>query len=307
MELWAFDIFFMLILMHLFYPQNIFSHQIIPMLFVAIIDLFLLIYASTSKVYDEGKKNIYEYKGKYLCCFAIIIYIDITFLVFYARINTKVLMDDIFISPYKIMFIIGIIGFLLELITSVIFFLIDTNKKCHQYNDINIFCYFNINDYFTKFSNIKHNYLILLKEIFLTIFYVIFESMSLICELFIIKYLNPNYILMSDNVYFEIIKLKKFFLYDKDDKNIFKMNFYIIQLSQIVEFIGCLIYLELIELKFCGLNKNTKRNIIRRSLSELKKINFNNIIDERGDLSSENSINENINEQSASLEIGSVF
>ena len=36
----------------------------------------------------------------------------------------------------------------------------------------------------------------------------------------------------------------------------------------VLQFISLLLYLEIIELNFCGLNKNTKRNIAERGLSE---------------------------------------
>ena len=44
-----------------------------------------------------------------------------------------------------------------------------------------------------------------------------------------------------------------------------KFDFIISQSSEIFEFIAFLIYLEIIELRFCGLNKNTKKNIILRA------------------------------------------
>ena len=77
---------------------------------------------------------------------------------------------------------------------------------------------------------------------------------------------------MSDNIYFEIIKLNKFFYEEISNKqinsNLF-IHFSIIQLAQFFEFIGCLIYLELIELRFCGLNKNLKRVISERSKEDI--------------------------------------
>jgi len=62
-----------------------------------------------------------------------------------------------------------------------------------------------------------------------------------------------------------------------------------------------LIYLEIIELNFLGLNKNTKRNIRTRSLSEIlvgKNNNEDNDTDNQGiiDVNQEYYYNDNINE-----------
>ena len=71
---------------------------------------------------------------------------------------------------------------------------------------------------------------------------------------------------MSDNVYYEILKIKIFIPEDNKDK--LWNNFIILQLAEFFKFIGLLIYLEIIELRFCGLNKNTKINILKRSLKD---------------------------------------
>ena len=290
-EFWIFDVIFMLLLMKLFYPESLYKHQIVSMIFVIIICFTLIIKASLCKVYKEGENTIYEYKGILICFSAIIIYIDITFLIFFARMNVKILMDDKFISPYKIMIIIGIIGFIFELILFIVSISINSNKKCQENIYTNIFCYFNTN-YFSEFS--KKNYYNIIKELFLTICYIISCSLGFICELFIIKYLNPNYILMSDNIYFEIFKVKQYLSFATQDKKLYKENFYILQIAELVEFIGCLIYLELIELNCFGLNKNTKINIIKRSLEEFdnKTIITDNL--EKFDNPSECSISESI-------------
>lgn len=36
------------------------------------------------------------------------------------------------------------------------------------------------------------------------------------------------------------------------------------------DFFGYIIYLEILELKFCGLNKNIKKNIIKRAINDVK-------------------------------------
>ena len=264
LDLRTIDIIFVLIFMHIYYPQNIYKHQIYSMIFVVIINTILLIEASICKIYKNNSKNIYEYKGKNICIYGIIIYIDIIFLIYFSRMKAKEIMDKQFISPYKIIILIGIIGFVLQIILSLIVSFLGVNKKCHNENNINIYCYFKINikDYFSEYSQLKDG-LEIFKEIIFLILFIISSFISIMSELFIIKYLNPSYILISENIYFEIIKLNEYLPGNKESES--SKNFIFLQIAQFFEFIGCLIYLEIIELRFCGLNKNIKKNISKRS------------------------------------------
>ena len=188
---------FVLILMNIYYPKHIYKHQIFSIIFIAIINTVLLIFSSLFKIYNNGSQNIYEYKGYYLCAFAIIIYIDVSFLIFYARIHGKIAMDIDFISPYEIIIIIGILGFLFDLFIYLIGLLINTHQKCAkiQYqNESNIYCYLDIFD-FSEIKKINFNWADILKEIILQILYLIICFINLVCELLIIKYLNLAYIL----------------------------------------------------------------------------------------------------------------
>ena len=244
------------------------------MIFIASINTVLLIVASVLNIYEykENKANIYEYKGAFVCFSVIIIYCNLSFLIYYARIHIKILTDIHYISPYKIIISIGIIGFVFELMLLIISFILNSKTKCHQIKYINIYCYLNSSNYFSNYSTLNGDKNKIIHETSMSFLYLIFYFGGLICELFIIKYLNPNYVLMSDNVYFEVIKLNKFFYEEFSNVNINKnvfIQFSIIQIAQFFEFIGCLIYLELIELRFCGLNKNLKRVISERSLEDL--------------------------------------
>ena len=265
LDIWSFESIFVILFMHLYYPHNTYNHQIYSMIFIAVINTILLISVSFFKNYEDNTKNIYEYKGKILCTFGIIINIDISFFIYFARIKVKEIMDNLYISPYKIIILIGIIGFISEIILSLIFRLLDVSKKCNgDNNNNNIYCYFkmNIRDYFSELFKIN-TFLDVFKEIILILLFIISFFMRIMSELFIIKYLNPSYILISYNIYFEILKLNEYFPNEKDKQSTLKFIF--VQFTQLFEFIGCLIYLEIIELRFCGLNKNLKKNISKRS------------------------------------------
>ena len=46
----------------------------------------------------------------------------------------------------------------------------------------------------------------------------------------------------------------------------------IIIITYPIEIFGCLVLIETIELNFCGLNLNIKKNIIKRSINEMNSI-----------------------------------
>lgn len=270
LEFWTFDIIFILIFMNYYFPDKTYKHQTYSMLFIIIFDSLLLVIASNIEEYFKEIKsydNIFKYKGFPKCFLAIIIFIDITFFISFSRIKSKILMDIKFISPYFIILYIGIFGFILNLIICIYFLIKGNNKICNYketedtYLSINIFCYGNISYYFTSFKAL--NTMKIFREIILTILFLISFFISFACEFLIIKYLNPNYILMSDNIYFEIVKIKGFF-----GKVTFK-KFLILQIAELLEFIGCAIYLEIFELRFWGLNKNLKREISERGKTEV--------------------------------------
>jgi hypothetical protein len=238
------------------------------MIFIIIINTILLFYASIDRIIlnDNTKQfeNIYENKGIEICLIMIVIYIDVSFLIAYARVSGKILMDNKFISPYKIIILIGIFGLFYNLIIFLFFIIKGSNTICQNSADReNIYCFGETN-YFSELfnNNILDNFI----EITCTLIYIFSHFLALAFELLTIKYLNQNFILMSDNVYYEILKIKIFI--PEKDKGPLWNNFIILQLAEFFKFIGLLIYLEIIELRFCGLNKNTKINISKRSFKD---------------------------------------
>ena len=73
-----------------------------------------------------------------------------------------------------------------------------------------------------------------------------------------IYYFNPNYVLIS----FQFSKIADVLINENGNNKYFCIIFFVIQLFFLM------IYLEIIELNFCDLNKNTKKNIEFRSVLE---------------------------------------
>jgi hypothetical protein len=139
-------------------------------------------------------------------------------------------------------------------------YITDTNDKYLSYLD-------SVPIYIIELKNVFQNndY----KEFFLEIFVV---TPLIICanfieftfDMLIILYLDPNYTLISETIYFGTTKLIEYKI--KGDYSPSKFTFD--YLAEIFALVGYTIYLEIIELRFCGLNNDIKKNIIKRSVSD---------------------------------------
>ena len=79
------------------------------------------------------------------------------------------------------------------------------NKFCQvDYNED--FYYDNINKYFSDLKE-RTNHKFYLEIFAITPLYLIFNFLEFTCEIFTIYYLNPNYILIRDNLYYGTSRL----------------------------------------------------------------------------------------------------
>ena len=102
--------------------------------------------------------------------------------------------------------------------------------------------------------------------IFLFLLKILLNSLRLLFSLLIIKHLNPEYYLCSFIYYYFIIRLVYLIktIIDDSDIKVTILNL----IAQTISLICVMIYLELIELNFCNLDRNLKKNIEARSFSE---------------------------------------
>ena len=117
-------------------------------------------------------------------------------------------------------------------------------------------------------EKIPKNILIIL--LFFSEIKILFSAFQYFFSFLIIKLLGPEYLVCADSILFFLIKIISliFYLINKSLKIEFLFDF----LSQFFSLLGTIIYLELIELNFCKLNYNLKRNINIRSNIEILDI-----------------------------------
>ena len=140
--------------------------------------------------------------------------------------------------------------------------MVDDNNVTQYYYD-NLFKYFEELGDIIKSDDLKYEFYF---EIFLiTPLYLAINFFEFLCEILIIYYLNPNYVLIRENLYYFVLRFI-FILVNKEDyqKYITLKQFFILQTSELLALLGYLVYFEIIELRFCKLDKDLKKNIANR-------------------------------------------
>ena len=277
-DLWIFNIIFIFILMKKNFKIKIYKHQKYSLIFNFLSNFILLIVANLIKSYDSIKENSnnkkingfyytkeivgndYFFYGSFFI-FIYIIYIVLSIANSYSKVLSKKLMDLKYQSHFKIIINIGIFG----LLFTTIILLFTSIFKCDD-NIIKI-CKINghldsVYEYYLKMKNqYKKDKDLLFFEIIIIIpLYAFITFIQFTFEYLIIFYLNPYYILISDSAYFFTQQILKIIFQNKNIDNYFYFTF----ISDILAFLTYFIYLEIIELRFCELNKDIRKNIIKR-------------------------------------------
>ena len=250
---------------------------------------------------DNYKDEIYN-KHKFLYFVGISSYLIIITLRSYCITKIKLFIDIKYISPIKILAIYGFIGILIN----AIIMLLSSYKKCFTVDDIDIHLCNVVDDNSNRDEAYFENFFIYFRTLKDSIndgrnYEVIIEaSISLIASLshycyiyfyfLVVKYLSTIHIIFQSFTYSFSVRVLTFIFSFINNTPFNQSNFYISDfiislISDSYAGLSIFIYLELIELNFCNLNYNLRRNIIARSEEELKekeRSNYSNpLLDER--------------------------
>lgn len=294
LDIFVFNIIFINYFMWYFLNTPIYKHQLYALIFNFSISLILLISASSIKyegVSDFDNVNTIYGSYSYIVLFYVI-YMILSALLSLSQVLQKKLMDFNFISPFTILFVIGLINSLFIFIA----ILITTNESCGEYLTKNNTCpisyqgykngdsfFDNFNIYISNMSDrLKNDKTSFYIEIFLVYpLYSLAWFLKNYYETLIVLYLNPNFVLLSDNIYYSTRKILLIISIPTDIRTYLRL------FGEVVLIIGYLLYLEIFELKCFGLNKNTKKKITERGLRENILIDIN-LIDEDDEDHSQN-------------------
>ena len=311
LDLWIFNVFFITLFMNYYLGSRIYKHQKYSLLFIFVTNIILLFICSF--IPKEKKVNepstIIEEIG-YLSILVYLIYIILSCASSFSKVLSKNLMDLKYISPYHLIFIMGIFGVILHVITliftsciSCIFSGDERPKQCRIENNKNYYME-SVPIYFSNMKNqINDNptffYVetLIVYPCFLFIGFIQFAF-----EMLLITYLNPNYKLISDCLYFAIKKLIEYNRKNEEKYN--PVKFTIEYIAEILAILGYMIYLEIIELRFCGLDNDIKKKIMDRSFREsnIKALDNTYPINENNDNDSDDEIEEKETNENIEME-----
>ena len=288
---WTIEIIFMLHFMKKYFIMDFYKHHKVSIVFIISMCSILLLTASflpTSLLGENSGNSYYNIKEKlgsyYYSILFIFIFAVLSYDYSFSRTYCKILMQIKFISPYKIIIIFGIVGFIISLIASIVSYYI-------KYYD-------NMISYFSNMREVLHGdktYKFWVEIFCVYPLYSFSNYMEITFEILTIYYLNPFYVLMTNNLYYGITELITFLLNLSDDK-LKIIHFLIAEFSEIFAFLGYMVYLEILELHFCGLDESIKRLLMKKGENEFRKLsntnfndNDNNKYDEDEDKEKENS------------------
>ena len=91
--------------------------------------------------------------------------------------------------------------------------------------------------------------------------------------------MNPNFILIKEPIYYGTLRLVSLIYNIKHISAVMYLSqFFLLEFAEIFGLLGYIVYLEIIELKFCGLDTNIRRKIINRNEDEkdeaMKELNL---------------------------------
>ena len=190
------------------------------------------------------------------------------------------------ISLSKLLIYLALVGFLINTIISVSF----TFIKCSE--NKTIFCnkQYERYYYFENFMIFFQDLLIIFKDenkfnIIYMIGFIIFYSFILFLNNFfafsVLKNLYPEHFFFTEPIIETIIKIILlfhnriincyFFAKEGDDYKKQIITFFLDIIGNCLIIVGFLIYLEIIELNFCGFNYNLRKNIKDRAMKDIQE------------------------------------
>ena len=179
--------------------------------------------------------------------------------IFYALILVchKYLMEELFVSPFLLLFITGLINFFSDFIFNICYNLITGENVGNIFTNIT---------YLINGENMKECIIYLISMIIIEIIYFILVKLTLF-------YFSPTLLIITDLISPIItLILKRNELYIK--------HFLLSIIGYSISFISSIFYNELIICNFLGLNENTAENIRKRGQSE----SDNSLLDQRNSL-----------------------
>ena len=272
LDFWFFELIIISLLFSHHFSFKIYKHQKLAIALSIGVGSILKIYNITISL-TSGENKIYS-KYPYVFFF-IILYFLIIISRSYVNTHIKAFMDLKYISQRTLLIFYGIAGTILCLIVG----LITSHSPCPNNNAMKAYICkveYENNIYYDNMYSYLESYKNFLVRLIIIVFGIISFFSNKFFYTLIIKTDTPIHVIFSFPLQFFIEKTflliftAIFFVQDLF-KTKEQLKKFLLDLSGDITSIFCfLIYLEIIELNFCGLNFNLKKNIISRSESDYK-------------------------------------
>ena len=232
---WSSHIFFLCLFTRCLLIKRLYRHQIISFIIFICLDLLHIIFVLLDD-FIKLKKIIFIFLLISNICFS------------FELVFEKILMENNFISIYKLCFLIGLTTFIINLIVSILMTII-----AHNVSEKPDFI-FDFSEYFNEMSEN------IVMEIILIIIYMVLTGLYNIFQFLTIKRLSPNHALITQIMLAFYCSIMNLLLIDMEVvTSIISIVFHSLCI------IVLLIFLEVIELKFCGIDQDTAHNISNRA------------------------------------------
>ena len=302
-DFWMCELLFISYITFYMFGIKIYKHQKLAIYFILCLSGIFKILSLNAILNnnEDNEEKIYKIY-KWIIPILIIIIIISYFFRDFSICRIKWLLDYKYYSVSKILMIYGLFGFIICIIASII----SSNIKCvdkeNTFEYIDLICtvnitnnddktiiyyYDNFNVYFRDLWKSNRSILINFLYIILNFIRIFLFFLLKLFSMLIIKHLNQVYLICATSIFYFSLRLLRiiFSLILKDDNS---LNVKIYELiAELFSIFGILFYLELIELNFCRLNYDVRKNIMKRSLIET------NIKEEYNDEDDNNPLDDN--------------
>jgi hypothetical protein len=233
------SLFFLYLSMLILYKFHFYSHHKLSMALIIIIGTIRY----TFKIVVFHSPN-FTFPLDYilLLCLAVIAFFEALL-----HVYIKLVIELRYYSPFLINFMVGMICSLFAILILIFSAVNCENKFCKLINQSREF----------NFKPI---------EIFCLIIFSLFYGLYFFCLVMIIRNYSPCHL-------FLLLQSKEFIInvfYSFDNWNTWK--FFLILITFILEIIASFVFMEMIEIRFCGFDRNLKNNIEKRADTETKII-----------------------------------
>ena len=271
LDFWFFELIFISIIFSKIFVFKIYSHQKLAMALSICIGSILKIYNITlsfEKEIQQDEKNKKFYSKYPLLCFFALFYLLLIITRSYVNTQIKIFMDLKYISHRTLLMSYGITGAVMCLVFGIFTSLVPCFSFIHGY-----VCKINYGGemYFDEIRNyLESGMNMLVRAIVIILGIITFFFNKYYCTL-IIKLYTPIHVIFSFPIQYFIEKnfllvfTSIFFRNDLFTEENQLEKFLLDVSGDIISIFGFLIYLEIIELNFCKLNYNLKKNISARS------------------------------------------